>query len=106
MKQEKIKVVVKNVGECGKITEINNELEVLQKIVGGYIEIYPFTDDIILVCNEEGKLMDLDLNFSVPLRNGETEYIVGNVLFVSSKGSEFGSLTDDNISFLKEIGMC
>ncbi len=40
--------------------EINDSLEAMQSIVGGLIQpIYPFEDSVALVCNDEGKLLDL-----------------------------------------------
>lgn len=106
MKEETIVAVIKNVGEKGKITSINNDLKSFQDIVKGYIEVYPLRDDILIVCNEEGKLQNLDLNFSIPCRNGYTEHIVGNVVIVSNEGEDFGSLNEEQISFLKKIGLC
>ena len=38
------------------------QLEELSAIVGGYIECLNFTDGSLLVCNEEGKLMNLPYN--------------------------------------------
>ena len=106
MKEETIVVVIKNVGEKGKITSINNDLKSFQDIVKGYIEVYPLRDDILIICNEEGKLQNLELNFSIPCRNNYVEHIVGNVVVVSNQGEEFGSLNDEQISFLKKIGLC
>lgn len=38
------------------VKEIGEELEDLQHEVGGYIEaIYPFEDEVAIICNEEGK---------------------------------------------------
>ena len=48
-----ITVVLAEPGKKAKVTEIEN----LQKIVGGYIEcVYPFGDNVGIICNEEGKL--------------------------------------------------
>lgn len=45
------------------ISEIDGSLESMQKTVGGMIQaVYPFNDDIAIVCNEEGKFMDLPTN--------------------------------------------
>ena len=42
------------------ITEIKGDLESMQAVVGGYIQaIYPFDDEVALVCNEEGKINGL-----------------------------------------------
>ena len=37
------------------VKEIGEELEDLQREVGGYIEaLYPFEDEVAVICNEEG----------------------------------------------------
>lgn len=58
-KLDKIRAVVKRPGEAAFMTVINNELETLQKIVGGYIETITIADNLVIVCNEEGKLKNL-----------------------------------------------
>ena len=38
-----------------RMTEVENELEALQGVVGGYIEVIaPWPDPVLLVCDEEG----------------------------------------------------
>lgn len=78
----------------GTITEVSPangtdfQLEELQKIVGGYIEIVGLLDNEIMVINEEGKLADLPVNekateFYIEA-NGFDDYIVGDVLVCDS----------------------
>lgn len=60
-------------------------LKELQTIVGGYIEcLHLFTDGLLLICNEEGKLMNLPYNeraTDLARKNGyNNDYIVGDVL--------------------------
>ena len=105
-KAKKIRVVIKNVNENGKVVEVDNELQTFQNIVNGHIQTYPFVNGMLIICNEEGKLMNLEENFSIPLSDGYVEQIVGNVIFVSMDGDEFASLSDENISFLGFIGVC
>ncbi|MCM1219670.1 MAG: DUF3846 domain-containing protein [Lachnospiraceae bacterium] len=62
-------------------------LEEAQKVVGGLIEIVNVADGMIIVCNEEGLFMDLDVNEkatciclnSNAIRIGSA--IVGDVLY-------------------------
>lgn len=106
MKQ--IEVIIKNVGERPKTQVIENSLETLQEIVGGYIEVTMITPDILLVINEEGKLNGLDQNFAIMMyyqkddvfQNELQDVICGNGLFVASKGSEFASLSEEQIYFI------
>lgn len=74
-----------------KPQEINNTLEDLQKIVGGYIEI-PFLSqkflehDIDMIINEEGKYIE-GLKPEIAVISGETEglldIVYGNCVFAS-----------------------
>lgn len=104
-KEDKIKVVVKKPGDThGQIVEIDNRLEELQSIVEGYIEVFPLTEDILIILNEEGKLQDLKPNIFVS--NGEGfELIVGNIVIVADKGEDFGSLNDEQMDQLFELGI-
>lgn len=102
---ENIRVVIKKVGEKPKIEEVKNHLESFQEIVGGYIGVYPLTENILIVLNEEGDLLDLDPNYLIERRTGELKLIVGNVAIVSEKGGNFGGLSDRQLDLLKVIGM-
>ena len=71
-----MRVLILSNGEL-KEKEINNTLEELQKIVGGYIEIpfisKVFRDNIIdVIINEEGKYIE-GLEPSIAIVNGETK---------------------------------
>lgn len=49
-----------------KVVEIEHSLSAMQKLVGGYIQLYkPFNDDCAIVCNEEGKQNGLPLNRAI-----------------------------------------
>lgn len=90
-----MKVVIKKAGKKPEIAEIENELSVLQEIVGGYIEILPLFGNIVLVCNEEGKLMGLPANFIF-----RGDMIVGDVFFCVAGKEDFESLDEAQASFL------
>ena len=48
-----------------EVREIDGSLESMQEIVGGLIEaIYPFEEPVALVCNDEGKIMNLPVKYS------------------------------------------
>ncbi len=60
MKPEKIDALLIRPGAYPEKVSIGTELEDLQKMVGGYIEVtYPFSEEVGLVMNEEGKLNQL-----------------------------------------------
>ena len=96
-----MKVLIKNVGENTKIADVENDLQSLQNLVGGYIEALPLTKDVLLICNEEGKLKGLPVNFNIVI-NGKIESIVGNVFFVGKNDSDFDSLTNEQIVILQD----
>lgn len=81
----KIRVVVKRVDDIyGEVHEIENTLESLQRIVGGYIETATFGEDWCVICDEEGRLKGKPYNCSV----GGIGF-VGDIVFVGVDGDEF-----------------
>ena len=65
MKEAKIKVLALLPMELPKEIELDNTLEAMQNFVGGLIECIPLTDtdsEVTLVCNDEGKLLNLTPN--------------------------------------------
>ncbi|MDD3453555.1 MAG: DUF3846 domain-containing protein [Bacilli bacterium] len=78
--------------------EIINDLKSLQNEVDGLIEMIDIDDKTCLVCNEEGKLLGMDLNRVVG-----NDIIAGN--FFISRFNETGdlvSLTSEQIEKYKE----
>ena len=87
------------------VKEIGEDLEDLQHEVGGYIEaVYPFEDEVAIVCNEEGKLEGLDLNRSLRGDDGEIyDIIAGKFLVVGLTEDSFGSLAPEQIAKYSEM---
>ena len=86
-----IKAVSKQPGKPPRSVHVSNELESLQKYVGGYIECVTVAHDTVMIVNEEGHLLGLPFNFSM-----DGTPIVGPALFVGCDGEEF---TDIKIPF-------
>ena len=82
-----IKALVKEPGKRAVLKEIEGDLKSMQAVVGGCIEIVTinYNHEILLICNGEGKLDDLDDNF--PFRG---DFIVGTVLF--ARGNNEGGI--------------
>ena len=60
-----------------EVREIDDSLKAMQEIVGGLIQlIYPVEDSVALVCNDEGKLMNLPMNRALRDENGQIFDIV------------------------------
>lgn len=94
--EQEIQILLFVPGEPPKRKEIPNTLKAFQQEVGGYIQSVRFADGMELICNEEGRLLDLPEN-----RLG----IRGTFFLVRTQGEEFVSLTDDDISHLMNLFM-
>ena len=104
MYEEESKVPQKiNVLICEPLTapymkEIDSELKSLQATVGGGLiqAIYPFEDEVALVCNEEGKINGMTLNRAVYGDEGEMLDIIAGTFFIAGLDEDkFGSLTPE-----------
>lgn len=98
--KEKIRIVLKNVAEEPRVMNIENSLEAKQKLVNGLIEVVPVTDDILLICNEEGKLENL-----LPNLVFDYDFIAGDCFFIGDdyENGDFKSLTDEQIKEVFDI---
>ena len=57
MSEDKIRVVLLEPNRMAKAAEIESSLEAMQRVVQGDIQaIYPFEEEVCIVCNEEGKI--------------------------------------------------
>ena len=91
--KDKIKVLVKHPHEHPELQEIENSLEALQMIVGGHIETVTF-NDIVVICNEEGRIQALDPNVAG---------FVGTIIFVGVDGTDFADVPEDRIERLRML---
>lgn len=96
-----MKVIVCNPKEKAKVMDIADNLNVLQAIVCGPIQIvYPFSDMVCIVCNDEGKNMNLPLNRSITdeLSGDIVDIIAGPFLICGTGEDDLTSLSEDDIS--------
>lgn len=71
-----------------EIAEIKGDLESLQQTVGGYIQaVYPFQDEVAIVCNDEGKINGLEMNRALS-SYGEIYDIIHGTFFICGLGEE------------------
>lgn len=91
---DKLKILYKEVGKRPKPMEIEDTLEVKQKLVGGLIEVVPYIDNMLLICNEEGKILNMPANLLF-----DNDYIAGNCFVVGDdfQNEGFKSPTVDEI---------
>ena len=80
------------------VQDIDSGLESMQKIVGGSIEaVYPFDEPVVLICNEEGKLLNLPLNRALRDDEGTVYDIISGTFFLCTAppdSDHFAGLTD------------
>ena len=80
-----IRILQKRVQDKGfKEVIIPNRLESFQNLVGGPIETVTVATDCVVICNEEGRLQDLECNCSYMGID-----FVGPILIVGVDGEEF-----------------
>ena len=96
---EKLTVLVVEPMKEPYVKEIVPGLHSLQAEVGGDIATaYPFSDPVGLVCNDEGKLIGLELNRGLRDEHGEIYDIMAGTFLVVGLGEEsFTSLTPEQV---------
>lgn len=84
-----IKAIIKRPDEqFGHVSYISNTLKNLQKTVDGPIETVPIGKDIVVICNEEGKINNLQKNFKIQYVYS-MDIIRGTVAVVGVDGEDF-----------------
>ncbi len=96
-----MKTLVVELGTCPVEKEIGGSLADMQQLVGGLIQvIYPFPEEVALVCNEEGKLQGLPLNRALRDSDGEVYDIINGTFFLCAAPADsenFESLTEEQV---------
>ena len=97
-------LVVEPMKPC-EAREIPDTLEAMQAIVGGYIQaVYPFQEEVAVVCNEEGRNLDLPYNRPLIDESGLPYDIVCGTFFMAGfSGEHFVSLTEEQIQKYKVL---
>ena len=101
----KITVIAVKSGKKPIVKEIENTLKSLQNEVGGYIQVvYPWTDLVGLVCDEEAKIKGKQLNRALRDDNGKIyDIVAGTFLIVGLGDEDFCSLTDEQIKKFADL---
>lgn len=105
-KKKKIKVAMMRVQEGGQpkrlyLSEIENDLKSFQDYVGGLIQVVGLTDDIEIICNDEGKLMNLPLNRAWLIDGELVDVLVGDIL--ACRFDDEGNFDDIKEEDIEEI---
>ena len=93
MKEKEIKVLKVEPGKAPEVVFLKNKLHELQKAVSigapstGLIEIIELNNEACILCNEEGKLLNLE-----PNRRFHNDIIVGT-FYITGQDYQEGNLT-------------
>lgn len=92
-----LKILYKQTGKMPKVKVIENTLQAKQELVKGLIEVIPY-EDMLLICNEEGKINNLEPNLIF-----DFDYIAGDCFVVGDdyKNGSFKSLTEEQIELAR-----
>ena len=104
MKEKEIKVLMVEPGKAPVVTTLKNDLQSLQEAVSigadyvGLIEIIGIDDGVCILCNEEGKLINLP-----PNRRFYNDVLVGVFYILSEDGDgNLTSLSQDKIDYYSD----
>lgn len=93
-----MKILIVEPGKHPRVAQIDNTLEAMHEVVGGYIEVtYPWEDYIGLVCDEEGLLKHYPFNRLVAPHTA----IFGTFFLCGLDGENMTDLPDDLIEKYK-----
>lgn len=81
---KKISVLIKEPGKKPRHVNISNTLENLQKTVGGYIETFTLASDLVVICDEEGRIKDRPCNCNILGMD-----FVGTIILAGVQDDEF-----------------
>ena len=102
MEERKFKALFMEVGEEPKFIEVVDKLKNIQELVDGFIEsVYP-GENLVVICNEEGKLRDLDANkFLFNIEGRLIDVLCGNLFAcrVDEEGN-FADIQDEDIEVI------
>ena len=92
------------------VQNIDDTLTSMQQIVGGTIQaVYPFEEPVALICNDEGKLLNLPLNRALRDSNGAIYDIVAGTFFLCAAPADsdhFDGLTAEQTqTYLNRFAM-
>ena len=93
-----MRAIIKEPGKAGHVIEVKNELEELQRIVGGYIEVHQLFPNLAVICNEDGRLQGLPYNCEIC-----GIIFVGTILLAGVDGPEFDDVPMEFAELIEEV---
>lgn len=100
-----MRVLVVEPGRRPEVREIDDSLKAMQDIVRGLIQPIYLDDAVALVCNDEGRLMNLPANRGLRDKDGQIYDIVSGTFFLCGAlpdSDHFASLTPEQIKRYEE----
>ena len=101
-----MRVVVVEPKKKPMVQDVGSDLDSMLKIVGGPIEaVYTFDEPVALICNEEGKLLNLPLNRALRDDEGNVYDIISGTFFLCAAppdSDRFAGLTDQQVKTYME----
>ena len=99
-----MRIIIVEGGKRPYEAELEHDLESMRRCVGGDIEaVYePGGRNAALICNDEGKLLELPLNRALRDEEGEIYDVIVGTFFVCSTppdSESFTSLTDEQVNY-------
>lgn len=93
-----IKVLVVEPNKDPYSLNVVNDVKPMQGIIGGYMESVTLSNRLVVICNEDGLSLGLEKNKHVVHGNLGKVSFVGTYFFAAYEGSEFTSLTDEDVT--------
>ena len=99
-----MRIIIVEGGKRPYEAELEHDLESMRRCVGGNIEaVYePGGRDAALICNDEGKLLNLPLNRALRDEEGKIYDVIAGSFFVCGAppdSESFTSLTDEQVDY-------
>ena len=84
-------------GKAPYETQIGDDLQSMQALVGGYIQaVYPYEEPVALICCVSGKLDGLPFNRALRDSDGDIYDIIAGTFFIAGLGqSDFTDLSHE-----------
>lgn len=87
----------------GYVGQIENTLKVHQRYVGGLIEVVHLTPEIVVICNDEGKIQHLPLNRAwIDSSHAVIDFFAGNLMCVRHNEDDFASIELGDIEIIEQ----
>ena len=94
-----IDVIMVEPGKEARMMALADNLEAMQKAVGGLIEEYiPYEDEVALICNDEGKMLGMPPSRAIRAEDGQVIDIIAGPFFIAYapvESEKFLSMPDE-----------